>query len=58
LRSILDWEEFFFVQPGIDPAFGEESLVELADDGFILRGVAEEDAEFAGVGHGGFPEVG
>ncbi|RJP50578.1 MAG: hypothetical protein C4583_10235 [Anaerolineaceae bacterium] len=35
---------------GINPAFGEESLVQLADDGLILRSMAEENAEFA-IGH-------
>jgi len=44
---ILTWEELLFVQPGVNPAFGVESLVEFADDGLVLRGMAEKDAEFA-----------
>ena len=50
---ILAGEKFLFVQPGVNPAFGVEALVELADDGLVLRRVAEEDAEFAGFGHEG-----
>jgi hypothetical protein len=43
----------------INPAFGVESLVELADNGLVLRRMAEENAEpSAGLGHEGFPERG
>jgi len=45
------------VQPGVNPAVGEESLVEPAHDGFVLRGVADKDAKFA-VRHEGFPKRG
>jgi hypothetical protein len=37
--------EFLFVQPGVDPAFGAESSIQLAHDGLVLRGMAEEDFE-------------
>ena len=30
-----------------NPAFGAELLTEFADNGFVLRGVAEENTEFA-----------
>jgi len=32
-------EEFLFVQPRVNPALGKESLVQLADDRFVLPGV-------------------
>ena len=54
----MNWEEFLFVQPGINPALGVKSLVKIADNGFVLRGVAEENAEFAGFSQVGFPERG
>jgi hypothetical protein len=54
----LTGKEFFFIQPGINPALSVESLVEFADNGLVLRRVAEENAEFAGFGHVGFPERG
>ena len=44
-------EELLFAQPKVNPAFGEESLVEFAHNRLVLRGMAEEDAEFAGFGH-------
>ena len=37
--------EFLFVQPGDNPAFGVESSIQLAHDGLVLRGMAEEDFE-------------
>jgi hypothetical protein len=40
-------DKLFFIQPGVDPAFGEKSLVEFTNNGFVLRGVAEKYAEFA-----------
>jgi hypothetical protein len=51
---ILSWEKFFLVQPGINPAFGEKSLVELAQNRLVLRGMAEEDFEKAFFGRHGF----
>jgi len=50
-RSIIQLYPF---RPRVNPAFGEESLVELAVDGLILRGVAEEDFEKALFGRHGF----
>ena len=38
---------FFFVKLEIILTFGEESLVEFAGDGFVLRRVTEENAKFA-----------
>ncbi len=39
------------------PSISEESLVEFADNGLVLRGMAEEDAEpSAGFGHWGYPQ--
>lgn len=49
---ILTREEILFVQPGINPAFGVESLIEFAHDGLVLRRVAEENAEFSLHGEG------
>jgi hypothetical protein len=41
LRSpFLTRQEILLIQPGIDPPLGEKSLVEFADDEFVLRGVA------------------
>ena len=51
------WEKFLFIQPWINPAFGVESVIEFADNRLVLRGVAEENTEFAGFGHVGFPEI-
>jgi hypothetical protein len=36
---------FFFVQPGLTPRLGAEFLVQLADGGFVIAGMAEENAE-------------
>jgi hypothetical protein len=57
-RLCNDYEEFLFIQPRVNPALGVESLIQLADNGFVLRRVAEENAEFAGFGHVGFPKRG
>ena len=51
-------QEFLFIQPWVNPALGVESLVEFADNRLVLRGMAKENAEFAGFGHVGFPERG
>jgi hypothetical protein len=53
----LDWNEFLFIQPKVKPTFGVESLVEFADNGFVLRRMAEENTEFTGFSHVGFPQV-
>jgi hypothetical protein len=44
---ILPWVKFFFVQPRLNPRFGAEFLIQLADGGFVIAGVAEENAERA-----------
>jgi hypothetical protein len=41
---------FFFVEPGLNPRLGTEFLVQLTDGGFVIAGVAEENAERT-VGH-------
>jgi len=46
--------EFLLGRPRVNPAFGIEALVKLADDGLILRRVAKEDFEKAFVDRHGF----
>jgi hypothetical protein len=36
-----------FVKPGFNPRLGAEFLVQLAHGGFVITGVAEENAERA-----------
>ena len=37
-------------EPGLNPCFGTEFLIQLAHSGFVVAGVAQENAEGAG-GH-------
>jgi hypothetical protein len=41
----LLWVNFFFVQPELNPCFGAEFLIQLPRGGFVIAGVAEENAE-------------
>ena len=56
LNTNMEWKFLILIQPGINPTLGKESLVEFANNGLVRGGVAEEDTEFAGFGHEGFPE--
>ena len=42
--------EFIFVQPGLNPRLSAQFLIQLAHGGFVIAGVAEENAERT-IGH-------